>query len=179
HGKPAGKDVAVIGAGGIGYDVSIYLTDAGHEFTKENYLKEWGIDTSISGNGGLATKSEMKSDRKVTMLKRSSSKFGGNLGKTTGWIHKTSLEDRKVDQIAGVEYKSIDKEGVLISVKGVERKITADTVVICAGQDSRRELFAPLQAAGLKVHLIGGADLASELDAKRAIDQGTRLAIEI
>lgn len=179
HGKPAGKDVAVIGAGGIGYDVSIYLTDAGHEFTKENYLKEWGIDTSISGNGGLATKSEMKSNRKVTMLKRSSSKFGGNLGKTTGWIHKTSLEDRKVDQIAGVEYKSIDKEGVLISVKGVERKITADTVVICAGQDSRRELLAPLQAAGLKVHLIGGADLASELDAKRAIDQGTRLAIEI
>ncbi len=179
HGKPAGKNVAVIGAGGIGYDVSIYLTDAGHPFTKENYLKEWGIDTSIQKNGGLSEKTEMKSDRHITMLKRSNSKFGATLGKTTGWIHKTSLEDRKVEQISGVEYKSIDKEGVLISVKGVEKKIPADTVVICAGQDSRRELLEPLQTGGATVHLIGGADLASELDAKRAIDQGTRLAASI
>lgn len=179
HGKPAGKNVAVIGAGGIGYDVSIYLTDSGHPFTKENYLKEWGIDTSIKENGGLSQKAEMKSDRHVTMLKRSNSKFGATLGKTTGWIHKTSLEDRKVEQISGVEYKSIDTEGVTIAVKGVEKKILADTVVICAGQDSRRELLEPLQSGGAIVHLIGGADLASELDAKRAIDQGTRLAASL
>lgn len=179
HGKPAGKNVSVIGAGGIGYDVSIYLTDSGHPFTKENYLKEWGIDTGISDNGGLSKKEDFKSDRHVTMLKRSNSKFGATLGKTTGWIHKTTLEDRKVEQISGVEYKSIDKEGITISVKGVEKKITADTIVICAGQDSRRELLEPLQKAGVNVHLIGGADLASELDAKRAIDQGTRLAASI
>ncbi len=179
EGKPAGKNVAVIGAGGIGYDVSIFLTDAGHAFTKENYLKEWGIDTAISGNGGLSNKTEMKSERHVTMLKRSNSKFGSTLGKTTGWIHKTSLEDRHVKQISGVEYKSIDTEGVTISVKGVEQKITADTIIVCAGQDPRRELLEPLQKAGATVHLIGGADLASELDAKRAIDQGTRLAAEI
>ncbi len=179
HGKAAGKKVVVIGAGGIGYDVSIYLSDAGHSFTKENYLKEWGIDTAIGKNGGLSTKVEMKSDRHITMLKRSNSKFGATLGKTTGWIHKTSLEDRKVDQISGVEYKSIDSEGITISVKGVEKKIPADTIVVCAGQDSRRELLDPLLAKGMIVHLIGGADLASELDAKRAIDQGTRLAASI
>jgi len=179
HGKPVGKKVAVIGAGGIGYDVSIYLTDSGHPFTKENYLKEWGIDTAISVNGGLSEKTELKSDRHVTMLKRSNGKFGGNLGKTTGWIHKTTLEDRKVDQISGVEYKAIEKDGITISVKGIEKKVMADSVVICAGQDSRRELLEPLQKAGVVVHLIGGADLASELDAKRAIDQGTRLAANL
>lgn len=168
-GKTPGKNVAVIGAGGIGFDVSIYLTDAGETFSKENYLKEWGIDTSIKVNGGLSTKSDMKADRKVTMLKRSNSKFGATLGKTTGWIHKTTLEDRKVEQISGVEYKSIDKEGILISVKGVERKISADTIVICAGQDPRRELFEPLQKAGKKVYLIGGADEAGELDAKLSL----------
>lgn len=179
NGKPAGKNVAVIGAGGIGFDVSLYLTDAGHPFTKENYLKEWGINTSISENGGLSVKQEMKSDRKVTMLKRSNNKFGSTLGKTTGWIHKTSLEDRKVDQISGVTYKEIDKEGILIEVKGKDRKVEADTIVICAGQDPNRELLESLEKAGVNVHLIGGADLAAELDAKRAIDQGTRLAARL
>ncbi|MCC5814283.1 MAG: NADPH-dependent 2,4-dienoyl-CoA reductase [Leptospira sp.] len=179
HKKPAGKQVAVIGAGGIGFDVSVYLTDAGHPFDKEHYLKEWGIDTSISENGGLGTKSEEKSDRNVTMMKRSKDKFGSNLGKTTGWIHKTTLIDRKVEQISGVTYKSIDAEGVTIEAKGKERKILADTVVICAGQDPCRELQAEIEAAGVKVHLVGGADLAAELDAKRAIDQGTRLAASL
>ncbi|TGN18223.1 NADPH-dependent 2,4-dienoyl-CoA reductase [Leptospira idonii] len=179
HGKPAGKNVAVMGAGGIGFDVSLYLSDAGHPFTKENYLKEWGIDSSIPNNGGLTSKTETKSDRKITMLKRSSGKFGANLGKTTGWIHKTSLEDRKVEQISGVIYKSIDSEGIQIEVKGKEMKIPADTIVVCAGQNPRRELLEPLQKAGLTVHLIGGADLAAELDAKRAIDQGTRLAASL
>lgn len=179
NGKPAGKNVAVIGAGGIGYDVSLYLTDGGHPFTKENYLKEWGINTSISENGGLSVKQEMKSNRKVTMLKRSNNKFGSTLGKTTGWIHKTSLEDRKVAQISGVTYKEIDKEGILIEVKGKDQKVEADTIVICAGQDPNRELLDSLEKAGVNVHLIGGADLAAELDAKRAIDQGTRLAARL
>jgi 2,4-dienoyl-CoA reductase (NADPH2) len=176
HKKPAGKNVAVIGAGGIGFDVSIFLTDSGHPFDRDHYLKEWGIDTSISKDGGLGQKSDEKSNRVVTMLKRSKDKFGSNLGKTTGWIHKTTLIDRKVEQISGVTYKSIDSEGITIEVKGNERKVPADSIVVCAGQDPCRELQEELIQAGIPVHLVGGADLAAELDAKRAIDQGTRLA---
>ncbi|PJZ45536.1 NADPH-dependent 2,4-dienoyl-CoA reductase [Leptospira brenneri] len=178
-GKPVGKRAVVMGAGGIGFDVSLLLTDAGHPFTKENYLKEWGINQKITQDGGLGTKDTPKSDREVTMLKRSNSKFGATLGKTTGWIHKTSLEDRNVKQISGVTYKSIEADGILIEVKGETKKIPCDTVVVCAGQDSNRALLEPLQKANIPVHLIGGADLASELDAKRAIDQGTRLAVTI
>ncbi|WP_039926691.1 FAD-dependent oxidoreductase [Leptospira vanthielii] len=178
-GKPVGKRAVVMGAGGIGYDVSLLLTDAGHSFTKENYLKEWGISTEIAKNGGLGTKDTPLSDREVTMLKRSNSKFGATLGKTTGWIHKTTLEDRKVTQISGVTYKAIEADGIVIEVKGETKKIPCDTVVVCAGQDPNRTLLEPLQKANIPVHLIGGADLASELDAKRAIDQGTRLAVTI
>jgi 2,4-dienoyl-CoA reductase (NADPH2) len=177
--RPAGKKVVVIGAGGIGFDVSIYLSDPGHPFTKENYLAEWGIDSSISKNGGLGTKTGGKSERTITMLKRSNNKFGSNLGKTTGWIHKATLTDRKVEQISGVNYKSIDSTGITIEVKGSERKIEADTIVICAGQDPRRELLEDLKNAGVSVHLVGGADISAELDAKRAIDQGTRLAASL
>lgn len=178
-GKPVGKKAVVMGAGGIGYDVSLLLTDAGHPFTKENYLKEWGINQAITKDGGLGTKETPRSDREVTMLKRSNSKFGSTLGKTTGWIHKTTLEDRKVTQISGVSYKSIEADGIVIEVKGETKKIPCDTVVVCAGQDPNRTLLEPLQKANIPVHLIGGADLASELDAKRAIDQGTRLAVTI
>lgn len=178
-GKPVGKRAVVMGAGGIGYDVSLLLTDAGHSFTKENYLKEWGINKEITKDGGLGTKDTPRSDREVTMLKRSNSKFGATLGKTTGWIHKTTLEDRKVTQISGVTYKAIEADGIVIEVKGETKKIPCDTVVVCAGQDPNRLLLEPLQKANIPVHLIGGADLASELDAKRAIDQGTRLATTI
>lgn len=178
-GKPVGKRAVVMGAGGIGYDVSLLLTDAGHSFTKENYLKEWGINQEIAKDGGLGTKDTPRSDREVTMLKRSNSKFGATLGKTTGWIHKTTLEDRKVTQISGVSYKAIEADGIVIEVKGETKKIPCDTVVVCAGQDPNRTLLEPLQKANIPVHLIGGADLASELDAKRAIDQGTRLAVTI
>lgn len=178
-GKPVGKRAVVMGAGGIGFDVSILLTDPGHAFTTENYLKEWGIQTSIDKNGGLGSKETPTGVRDVTMLKRSNSKFGATLGKTTGWIHKTSLEDRKVNQISGVTYKAIESDGVVIEVKGETKKIPCDTVVVCAGQDPNRALLEPLQKAKIPVHLIGGADLASELDAKRAIDQGTRLAVSI
>ncbi|WCL49750.1 oxidoreductase [Leptospira sp. GIMC2001] len=177
--KPVGKTVAVIGAGGIGFDVSIYLTDAGHPFDTKHYLEEWGIDTSISKDGGLSQKIDYKSPRTVTMLKRSNNKFGSNLGKTTGWIHKTTLIDRKVEQISGVVYKKIENGNIIIEVKGKERSIPAESVVICAGQDPLRELKEDLEKAGLPVHLVGGADLAAELDAKRAIDQGTRLAVTL
>ncbi|XDD41539.1 FAD-dependent oxidoreductase [Leptospira sp. WS60.C2] len=178
-GKPVGKRAVVMGAGGIGFDVSIMLTDPGHPFTTENYLKEWGIQKDIGKDGGLGPKETPTGVREVTMLKRSNSKFGATLGKTTGWIHKTSLEDRKVNQISGVTYKAIEADGVVIEVKGETKKIPCDTVVVCAGQDSNRALLEPLQKANIPVHLIGGADLASELDAKRAIDQGTRLAVTI
>ncbi|TGK83390.1 FAD-binding protein [Leptospira montravelensis] len=178
-GKSVGKRAVVMGAGGIGYDVSLLLTDAGHAFTKENYLKEWGINQEITKDGGLGIKNTPSSDREVTMLKRSNSKFGATLGKTTGWIHKTTLEDRKVTQISGVSYKSIEADGIVIEVKGETKKIPCDTVVVCAGQDPNRTLLEPLQKANIPVHLIGGADLASELDAKRSIDQGTRLAVTI
>ncbi|WP_108973978.1 oxidoreductase [Leptospira ryugenii] len=177
--KQPGKSVVVIGAGGIGFDVSLYLTDAGHAFTKENYWKEWGIDPSITQNGGLTTKVETKSDRKVVMLKRSNSKFGSTLGKTTGWIHKTSLEDRKVEQISGVEYKKIDDRGITINTKAGERLIEADSIILCAGQEPKRDLLPELERAGIPVHLIGGADEAGELDAKRAIEQGTKLAAKL
>ncbi|PKA14134.1 NADPH-dependent 2,4-dienoyl-CoA reductase [Leptospira meyeri] len=178
-GKHVGKRAVVLGAGGIGFDVSLMLTDAGHTFSKENYLKEWGINQNITKDGGLSVKDTPHSGREVTMLKRSNSKFGATLGKTTGWIHKTTLEDRKVTQISGVTYKSIEEDGIVIEVKGETKKIPCDTVVVCAGQDSNRSLQEPLQKAKIPVHLIGGADLASELDAKRAIDQGTRLAVTI
>lgn len=178
-GKPVGKRAVVMGAGGIGFDVSILLTDPGHSFTTDNYLKEWGIRKTIDKDGGLGSKETPTGVREVTMLKRSNSKFGATLGKTTGWIHKTSLEDRKVTQISGVTYKAIESDGIVIEVKGETKKIQCDTVVICAGQDPNRALLEPLQKAKIPVHLIGGADLASELDAKRAIDQGTRLAVSI
>ncbi|TGM82629.1 NADPH-dependent 2,4-dienoyl-CoA reductase [Leptospira levettii] len=178
-GKPVGKRAVVMGAGGIGFDVSILLTDPGHSFTTDNYLKEWGIRKTIDKDGGLGSKETPTGVREVTMLKRSNSKFGATLGKTTGWIHKTSLEDRKVHQISGVTYKAIESDGIVIEVKGETKKIPCDTVVICAGQDPNRNLLEPLQKAKIPVHLIGGADLASELDAKRAIDQGTRLAVSI
>lgn len=178
-GKPVGKRAVVMGAGGIGFDVSILLTDPGHSFTTDNYLKEWGIRKTIDKDGGLGSKETPTGVREVTMLKRSNSKFGATLGKTTGWIHKTSLEDRKVTQISGVTYKAIESDGIVIEVKGETKKIPCDTVVICAGQDPNRALLEPLQNAKIPVHLIGGADLASELDAKRAIDQGTRLAVSI
>lgn len=191
HNKPVGRNAVIIGAGGIGFDVALYLTnnadsgDGRHGTNSEAYLREWGIDKQITQHGGLGKKSEPLVSRKVTMLKRSNNKFGSSLGKTTGWIHKSSLADRQVEQISGVSYKSIDSNGITIEVKGKELRIPADSIVICAGQEPNRELLAELesysqsQAGKPSIHLIGGADLANELDAKRAIDQGTRLAAQI
>ena len=179
RGKPVGQRVAVMGAGGIGYDVSIFLSDPGdnsHE-NSEVFAAEWGIDRTLQKKGGLIDAHEPeKSKRDITLLKRSKNKFGATLGKTTGWIHKTTLEQRGIKQIGGVTYDKIDDQGLHITVQGESQVIEVDNVVICAGQDPNRELVAELEQGGVKVHLIGGADEAAELDAKRAIDQGARLA---
>ncbi len=183
HKKPVGKRVAVIGAGGIGFDVSEYLSHEG-ESTSQNidaWLKEWGIDKSLEARSGIegVEKEFHTSPREIFMFKRSKGKFGGNLGKTTGWIHRANLKKKNVKFINQVQYTKIDDYG-LHYVQNEEQKVLAvDNVIICAGQLPFKELYQPLEAKGVKVHVIGGADVAAELDAKRAIDQGSRLAAEL
>ena len=183
HKKPVGKRVAVIGAGGIGFDVSEYLSHAG-ESTSLNidaWLKEWGIDKSLEARAGIeGQKPEYHpSPREIFMFKRSAGKFGGNLGKTTGWIHRSSLKKKKVQFIGEVAYTKIDDEG-LHYVQNEENKILkVDTIVICAGQMPFKELYQPLLDAGKNVHIIGGAEFAGELDAKRAINQGCTLGAKL
>ncbi|HEX5802545.1 MAG TPA: NADPH-dependent 2,4-dienoyl-CoA reductase [Azospira sp.] len=175
--KVAGKSVAIIGAGGIGFDVGEFLTHAhdGKDETQRFY-DEWGIDTAYAQRGGLKRAESDKAPRQVWLLQRKESKVGDGLAKTTGWIRRTLLKKRGVTMIPGVSYERIDDAGLHITVNGEAKTLPVDTVVVCAGQESRRELVAPLQAAGMAVTLIGGADVAAELDAKRAIDQGTRVA---
>ncbi len=179
--KPVGKRVAVIGAGGIGFDVSEYLT---HEGTSPSidapkFYAEWGIDTSYAERGGVKAPHLDTPPRQVYLLQRKTSKVGDGLGKTTGWIHRTSLKNRNVEMIAGATYRKIDDQGLHITVGAQEMVLPVDNVVLCAGQEPLRELQAGLEAKGCKVHLIGGADVAAELDAKRAIKQGTELAAAV
>ncbi|WP_282073697.1 NADPH-dependent 2,4-dienoyl-CoA reductase [Polaribacter atrinae] len=181
--KPVGKRVAVIGAGGIGFDVSEYLTHEG-ESTSLNidaWLKEWGIDKSLEARAGIENiKPEFHpSPREVFMFKRSKGKFGGNLGKTTGWIHRSTLKKKKVQFIGEVSYTKIDDQGLHYIQNDEAKVLEVDNIVICAGQVPFKELYQPLLDAGKNVHVIGGADFASELDAKRAINQGARLAAEL
>ena len=178
--KLAGKSVAVIGAGGIGFDVGEFLTHV-HDNVAEvdRFNDEWGIDRTYANRGGLKTPHSEDSPRQVYLLQRKSSKVGDGLAKTTGWIRRTLLKKRGVEMIAGVSYERIDDAGLHITVNGQAKTLPVDTIVVCAGQESQRELQAPLEAAGISVSLIGGADVASELDAKRAIDQGTRLAASL
>ena len=180
HKKTVGKRVAVIGAGGIGFDVSEYLTHQG-ESTSLNvdaWLKEWGIDKSLKSRSGIEGQNSTfhSSPREVFMFKRSKGKFGGNLGKTTGWIHRSTLKKKKVQFIGEVSYTKIDDKGLHYSQNEEAKILEVDNVVICAGQIPFKELYRPLLDAGKKVHVIGGADFAGELDAKRAINQGSRLA---
>jgi 2,4-dienoyl-CoA reductase (NADPH2) len=182
--KPVGAAVAVIGAGGIGFDVCEYLVHQGvaTSLDREAFWKEWGIDTHLQARGGVAgIKAEPQAPaRQVYLLQRKQSKVGDGLGKTTGWIHRTGLKNKRVQMLNGVEYLGIDDAGLHIRVAGGEPQVLAvDNVVICAGQDPLRELHDGLLAAGQSVHLIGGADVAAELDAKRAINQGSRLAAEL
>ncbi|NIB43697.1 NADPH-dependent 2,4-dienoyl-CoA reductase [Pseudomaricurvus alkylphenolicus] len=178
--KAVGKKVAVIGAGGIGFDVSEYLTHSG-EATSQNieaFMKEWGVDMSLQARGGIegVAPQVAKSPREVFLLQRKTSKVGGGLGKTTGWIHRTGLINKGVKMIPGCEYLKIDDDGLHIKVGEETRVLDVDNVILCAGQESKRDLVEGLNKPH---HLIGGADLAAELDAKRAIDQGTRLAATI
>jgi 2,4-dienoyl-CoA reductase (NADPH2) len=177
HKKPVGKKVAVIGAGGIGFDVSEYLCHQGVA-TSQNipaFMKEWGVDMTLQARGGIegVVAEVSPSAREVFLLQRKSSKVGAKLGKTTGWIHRTGLKNKGVHMIAGCTYDKIDDQGLHMTVDGTEKLLDVDNVIICAGQDPMRELVEGLNKP---YHLIGGADVAAELDAKRAIDQGTRLA---
>ena len=176
-----GKTVALIGAGGIGFDVAEYLMHEGSSpsLDKQKFFAEWGVDASYSHRGGLTPPKIDSSPRKVYLLQRKVSKVGDGLGKTTGWIHRTSLKNRGVEMIAGVSYRRVDDAGLHITVGDKEITIPADTIVLCAGQEPERALQAELVAAGCTVHLIGGADKAAELDAKRAIKQGTELALAL
>lgn len=179
--KPVGKLVAIIGAGGIGFDVAEYLSHEGvsNSLAPEKFFAEWGVDTQYKAAGGLREAEIEPSPRQIFLLQRKKSKVGDGLGKTTGWIHRTGLKNRQVQMISGVSYDKIDDAGLHITVEGQQKTIPVDNVILCAGQDPKRDLLEGLQAAGKSVHLIGGADLATELDAKRAIDQGARLAATI
>ncbi|MFD0152781.1 oxidoreductase [Streptomyces sp. NPDC055721] len=180
-GAPVGERVAIIGAGGIGFDVAEFLTDGGEGASQdpETYFRQWGVDTSYENRGGLRTPERSAPPRQVHLLQRKTSKVGAGLGKTTGWIHRTELKHRGVAMVAGVSYERIDDEGLHLTIDGEPQLLPVDTVVLCSGQDPRRDLHEELVAAGRSAHLIGGADVAAELDAKRAIDQGTRLAAEL
>ncbi len=179
--KPVGPRVAVIGAGGIGFDVAEYLTHAGESgaLAPEKFYAEWGIDTAYAQPGGLRRPQAEAPARRVHLLQRKSTKVGDQLGKTTGWIHRTSLKARRVAMSASVTYERIDDAGLHVTVDGQPQVLDVDNVVVCAGQEPLRELYDALRAAGCSVHLIGGADVAAELDAKRAIHQGTSLAARI
>ena len=185
HGKPVGERVAVVGAGGIGFDVAEFLvTPAGHSPTLNlpEWLAEWGVADPATVRGGVVRAQPAPPARRVTLLQRKAGKLGRGLGKTTGWIHRAALQMKQVEMIGGVNYERIGPQGLFVTY-GEKRQdgqlIECDTVVLCAGQEPLRELEAPLRAAGVAVHLIGGAHEASELDAKRAIDQGTRLAASL
>jgi 2,4-dienoyl-CoA reductase (NADPH2) len=185
HGKPVGERVAIVGAGGIGFDVAEFLvTPPGHSPTLDlkEWLAEWGVADPVQVRGGVVRPRPSPPARKVTLLQRKAGKLGKGLGKTTGWIHRAALLMKNVEMIGGVNYERITPQGLFVTY-GEDRRdgqlIECDTVVLCAGQVPLRELQAPLEAAGVPVHLIGGAHEAAELDAKRAIDQGTRLAAQL
>ncbi|MEU8586053.1 NADPH-dependent 2,4-dienoyl-CoA reductase [Streptomyces sp. NPDC048664] len=177
-GAPVGERVAVLGAGGIGFDVAEFLTDPGDKASEDpaTYFRSWGVDMDYRAPGGLTAPARPAPPRQVHLLQRKTSKVGAGLGKTTGWIHRTELKHRGVTMVPGVTYDRIDDAGLHISVDGVSRLLEVDTVVLCTGQEPTRGLYEDLLAAGRTPHLIGGADVAAELDAKRAIKQGTELA---
>ena len=179
-----GARAALIGAGGIGFDVAEYLVHAGadshdnapHPQEKSRWMAEWGVDATFEARGSLVPPQPEPPAREVWLLQRSAGKPGARLGKTSGWVHRATLKAKQVKMLGGVEYLGVDDAGLRIRVDGAEQLLSVDHVVICAGQEPRRDLHAALMAAGKAAHLIGGADVAAELDAKRAIAQGSRLA---
>jgi 2,4-dienoyl-CoA reductase (NADPH2) len=180
RGKPVGRRVAIVGAGGIGFDVAEFVLNEGHSTTLDldAWMREWGVTDPELARSGLTSPQVEPATRQVTLLQRKAAAFGKGLGKTTGWIHRATLRMKRVEMIGGVNYERI------LHVSFGERRekpmlVEADTIVLCAGQEPLRELVEPLTRAGARVHLIGGADVAAELDAKRAIEQGSRLAYRL
>jgi len=173
-----GRRVAIVGAGGIGFDVGEFLVQDAPSPTLDvaAWMREWGVDPHFESAGGLAPPRVDPAPRQIWLLQRSPGKPGARLGKTTGWIHRATLKHKGVRMIGGVEYVAVDDEGFHLRVDDQPQRLEVDHVVVCAGQEPYRALLAPLQAAGRSVHLVGGADVAAELDAKRAIAQASRLA---
>ncbi len=178
NGAPTGPRVAVIGAGGIGFDVAEFLTSAPGE-TLQDWRRDWGVGDPAQTPGGLTQPHPKPPTRQVWLLQRKSQKLGKSLGKTTGWIHRAALQARGVQMIGGVTYDRITAEGLWITRDGQPELLQVDTVVLCTGQSPNRSLATALTAAQIPHHVIGGADIATELDAKRAIDQGTRHALSL
>ena len=181
RGAPVGERVAIVGAGGIGFDVAEFVLESGHSLTLDldAWRREWGVGDPSVVRSGLAAPQIEPPRRQVTLLQRKMGGFGKSLGKTTGWIHRTTLKNKRVTMLGGVNYERVDERGLHVSFGEQRDKPTlveADTIILCAGQEPLRELAAALQDCGTRVHLIGGADVAAELDAKRAIEQGSRLA---
>ncbi len=180
HDAPVGKTVAVVGAGGIGFDVSEFLVqDESPTLDLKAWQTEWGVDMTVSAPGGLLPKQPEPPARTVYLLQRKDEKLGKRLGKTSGWVHRTSLIDKQVQMIGNVSYERIDDDGLHLMIGDEPKTLAVDHVVICAGQEPLRELVDGLEAGGASVHLIGGADVAAELDAKRAIRQASELAAAI
>lgn len=179
--KPVGRRVAILGAGGIGFDVAEYLSHEGvsPSLAPAKFYAEWGIDANYARRGGLVQPHLETAPREIVLLQRKASKVGEGLGKTTGWIHRTALKNRGVKMIAGATYHRIDDAGLHVTIAGKDEVLAVDNVILCTGQEPQRALQATLVEAGMRVHLIGGADVAAELDAKRAIKQGIELAASI
>jgi len=180
HKKPVGNKVAIIGAGGIGFDVAEYLTHSG-ESSSQNipaFMKEWGVDMSFSARGGVEgiDADVPQVTRDIYLLQRKASKVGAGLGKTTGWVHRLGLQNRNVKMFSSCDYQKIDDQGLHLNIAGETQILDVDNIIICAGQESLQTLTDGLTKP---YQLIGGADVAAELDAKRAINQGTRIALEI
>jgi 2,4-dienoyl-CoA reductase (NADPH2) len=178
NGAPVGDKVAIIGAGGIGFDVAEFLLGSATEsLDPAEFMKAWGVDPAIATPGGLVRPARHRPTRTVHMFQRKAGSLGKGLGKSTGWILKARLREAGVAMTAGATYDAIDDQGLHYTVNGDRHVLPADTIVICAGQLSNRELDGQLRRRGIRAHVIGGADVASELDALRAIDQATRLAV--
>ena len=179
RGAEVGKRVAIIGAGGIGFDVAEYVSFEGDHANPEleEFCAEWGIDRARKNESGLdPSGGHMSSAREIHMLQRKPDKPGRTLGLTTGWVHRLTLARKHVHFVTGVTYRRVDDEGLHYTADGEDKVLEVDTIIVCAGQVSRRELKAELDAAGVPTQLIGGADVAAELDARRAIEQASRLA---
>jgi len=177
---PVGDRVAIIGAGGIGFDVAEFLVgDEDESLDAANFFRAWGVDSTLESDGGLTAAQSESPRRQVYMFQRKQEPLGKRLGKSTGWILKSRLRRANVVMTPGVTYSRVDDEGFHYVLDGQMHVLPVDNVILCAGQESERDLYEQLKAEGLNVQVIGGADVASELDALRAIEQATRLAITV